>query len=428
MMKIGFVSMPLTGHLNPMTALARKLRSRGHEVVFFAVPDAERIVRAAGLNFAAFGEKEYPIGATPAAYAHLAKLTGEDVILYSTREMHPRRCRVALEQLPAKLLDEGIQALVIDATHFFVELIPISMGMPYVHVWNVLHMDRSGVTPPCIFDWPYEQTPEAAAKYREGARNVKLALAAVEEVAKSWAEKNGLQIDWSSSDPTASKLAIVTQTPREFDFPGACWPATFHYTGPFLDDAGREPIPFAWERLTGQPLVYASMGTLVNGSEHVFRSILDVAGGLPDTQLVLSVGNNLSVGDLGPVPANTIVVPKAPQIELLKRAVLCITHAGINTVFEALAQGVALVAIPVGFDQPGVAARIAYHGVGEFVPVRSLTRAALTEAVQKVLKHPSYRDKARYFQNVIAETHGLNLAADVIERAFQEGNGFPQAH
>jgi hypothetical protein len=59
--------------------------------------------------------------------------------------MHPRRCRVALEQLPAKLLDEGIQALVIDATHFFVELIPISMGMPYVHVWNVLHMDRSGV-------------------------------------------------------------------------------------------------------------------------------------------------------------------------------------------------------------------------------------------------------------------------------------------
>jgi MGT family glycosyltransferase len=257
---------------------------------------------------------------------------------------------------------------------------------------------------------------------------VKLALAAVEEVAKSWAEKNGLQIDWSSSHPTASKLAIVTQTPREFDFPGARWPATFHYTGPFLDDAGREPIPFAWERLTGQPLVYASMGTLVNGSEHVFRSILDVAGGLPDTQLVLSVGNNLSVGDLGPVPANTIVVPKAPQIELLKRAVLCITHGGINTVFEALAQGVALVAIPVGFDQPGVAARIAYHGVGEFVPVRSLTRAALTEAVQKVLKHPSYRDKARYFQNVIAETHGLDLAADVIERAFQEGNEFSQAH
>jgi zeaxanthin glucosyltransferase len=50
-MKIGFISMPLTGHLNPMTALARRLQSRGNEVVFFGVPDAEPIVRAANLEF-----------------------------------------------------------------------------------------------------------------------------------------------------------------------------------------------------------------------------------------------------------------------------------------------------------------------------------------------------------------------------------------
>jgi zeaxanthin glucosyltransferase len=59
-MKIGFVSLPLTGHLNPMAALARKLQSRKHEVVFFGVPDAEPIVRAANLDFIPFGEKDYP--------------------------------------------------------------------------------------------------------------------------------------------------------------------------------------------------------------------------------------------------------------------------------------------------------------------------------------------------------------------------------
>jgi zeaxanthin glucosyltransferase len=63
------------------------------------------------------------------------------------------------------------------------------------------------------------------------------------------------------------------------------------------------------------------------------------------------------------------MVNTAPQIELLKRAPLCITRAGLNTVLEALAQGVPIVAIPIGFDQPGVAARVAYHGVGEFVEV-----------------------------------------------------------
>jgi len=49
-MKIGFISLPLTGHLDPMTSLARKLQARKHEVVFFGVPDAEPIVRAANFQ------------------------------------------------------------------------------------------------------------------------------------------------------------------------------------------------------------------------------------------------------------------------------------------------------------------------------------------------------------------------------------------
>jgi UDP:flavonoid glycosyltransferase YjiC (YdhE family) len=77
--------------------------------------------------------------------------------------------------------------------------------------------------------------------------------------------------------------------------------------------------------------------------------------------------------DLRPLPANTLVVRTAPQIELLKHAVLCITHAGLNAALEALAQGVPMVAIPIGHDQPGVAARIAHHGVGEFMEVDDLT-------------------------------------------------------
>jgi zeaxanthin glucosyltransferase len=56
-MKIGFLSLPLSGHINPMTALARKLQSRGNEAVFFGVPDVEPIVRAANLIFVPFSRK-----------------------------------------------------------------------------------------------------------------------------------------------------------------------------------------------------------------------------------------------------------------------------------------------------------------------------------------------------------------------------------
>jgi zeaxanthin glucosyltransferase len=134
--------------------------------------------------------------------------------------------------------------------------------------------------------------------------------------------------------------------------------------------------------------------------------------------VVLSVGKNIDPGDLGPIAVNTIVVRSAPQIELLKRAALCLTHAGLNTTLEALAEGVPLVAIPIGYDQPGVAARITYHRVGEFVEIGNLTARQLSELIVKVTANPSYRDKARWFQKVLGETRGLDMAADIIDRAF----------
>jgi len=210
---------------------------------------------------------------------------------------------------------------------------------------------------------------------------------------------------------------VITQTPREFDYPDIPWPAEFHYAGPFHDNEGREKVPFPWDKLTREPLVFASMGTLVNGLEYVYRTILDAVRYLSGIQVVLSVGRNIDLDDLGPIPRNTLVVSSAPQIELLKRATVCITHAGLNTTLEALAQGVPMVAIPIGYDQPGVAARIAYHGVGEFLKLEELTVPRLSELVQRVLRKQSYHAKARQLQKVIAGTRGLDLAAEVIERA-----------
>ena len=65
-----------------------------------------------------------------------------------------------------------------------------------------------------------------------------------------------------------------------------------------------------------------------------------------------------------------------------------------------------MVAIPIGYDQPGVAARIAHHGAGEFLEIGDLTAERLSELIQRVQTIPSYRNRARYFQKVIAQTRG----------------------
>ena len=212
-----------------------------------------------------------------------------------------------------------------------------------------------------------------------------------------------------------SKLAYITQVPREFDFENPLLPPQFHYTGPFHDGNGRPKLDFPWDRLTGEPLIYASMGTLMNGRADVFNTIVAGVAKHKGTQLVLSIGDQLDPKQIGPVPSNAIIVNQTPQLEVLKRTSVCITHAGLNTVLESLAQGVPQVGIPITFDQPGVATRIAAKKTGVTVPFEKLTSEHLSTLLNEVLNDSTYRDNARKLQKAIAKTNGLSIAADLVE-------------
>ncbi len=416
-MKIGFLSVPLSGHLYPMATLARTLQSRGHEVVFIGVPDAEAIVRGAGVDFVSYCGEEYPLGSIPKAYGPAGKMHGLDVTTYTCQQIVPRFTEAAFKHLPGVLRRLNVDLLVIDTIHFLIELVPMNMGIPYIQVWNVVHLDLSGQTPPSLFDWPYQTTPAALDRNAQVSHElVGTLFPPVMEVALRYVQENGMEIDWTDPAATVSKLAVISQLPEEFDFPGTPWPPQHHYTGPLHDVAGRSAIEFPWERLDGRPLIYASMGTLLNGSVQTYKTILKSAAQFPEAQFVVSFGNAMQIEDLGEIPKNVIAVQKAPQLELLERATLCITHAGLNTVLESLAQGVPMVGIPVGYDQPGTAARIAHHGVGEFVGIEEeLTVEGLSALVRKVMQTPAYREKAQHFQRIIADRNGLDLAADVVE-------------
>jgi MGT family glycosyltransferase len=322
-----------------------------------------------------------------------------------------------LNLLPATLTAAEVDAVVLDTVLFYTELVPMGLGMPYAHIANALHFDYSGYTPLCFYDWPHENTPAALARNQKGVESFLEMLAPTIAIGRAYAKRVGLDVDWDNPSATISKLAWITQTPRAFDFESSHWPPQFHHTGPFHDGAGRIDVDFPWQRLTGERLIYASMGTLQNGLENVFRAIAEAVTLHRDVQLVLSVGNHLDPEQIGPLPSDTILVKRAPQLELLKRASVCITHAGLNTALEALAQGVPLVAIPVTVDQPGVAARIAEKKTGLVVPLKELTGPRLSLLLDQVLNDFTYRDNARYFQKAIAETNGLSVAADLVEES-----------
>jgi zeaxanthin glucosyltransferase len=405
-MKLGFICLDLPGHLNPMSALAQQLQARNHEVVLLYSSGA------AGLPFVPGPEKDHINENLP----EMSKKQGEDAMQFSVRALLTQT-EAILKSLPAIVKANGIDALIIDKVQFYAELGAMQLGMPYVHVSNAVHHDFSGYTPLCVYGWPHETTPAALARNREGVAKWANLLESVNEGIKAHARSVGLKIDWNNLDSTLSPLASITQVPRAFDFESSHWPSQFHHTGPFHNGKGREKVDFPWERLTGEPLIYASMGTILNGQVDVFRTIVAGVTKNKNLQLVLSIGDQVDPKQIGPVPNNAIIVKRAPQLELLKLATVCITHAGLNTALESLAQGVPQLAIPITYDQPGVAARIAHKRTGVVTSLDKLTADHLAFLLNEVLTNPTYRENARKLQKAIAEANGLSVAADLIEES-----------
>src|SRR4029453_16797039 len=121
---------------------------------------------------------------------------------------------------------------------------------------------------------------------------------------------------------------------------------------------------------------------------------------------------------LADLPGDPIVVGYAPQLELIQRSILTISHGGLNTALEWLAQGVPMVVLPVAYDQPGVGARVEWSGVGRSIPVGRLTVDRLRAAAREVPSAPTYREQAGDLRLAIEAADGLNRAAGVIEEAF----------
>jgi MGT family glycosyltransferase len=405
-MKLGFICINAQGHLNPMTTLARQLQARNHEVVFLYSSEAAGLPCAPGPANDRITEK----------LPEVSEMQGDDAFKFSLGVIMSQT-EMILESLPAMVKENGIDALIIDNIQFYAEVGALHLGLPYIQVAAALHIDFSGYTPLSIYGWPHETTAEALDRNQEGlARFIRLLQGAGAGV-RAYAKRVGLKVDWDDLSFTVSRLASITQVPEAFDFESPFWPPQFHHTGPFHDIGSRPKVEFPWERLTGEPMVYASMGTILNGRVDVFRAIVAALAQNKDLQLVLSVGEQIDPTQIGPVPSNAIIVKKAPQLELLKQASACITHAGLNTVLESLAQGVPQLAIPVTFDQPGVAARIAKKRTGVVTSLDKLTPDHLSTLLEVVLTDPVYRENARKLQKAISEANGLSVAADLVEEA-----------
>jgi zeaxanthin glucosyltransferase len=410
----GFFCLPATGHINPMATLADELQARGHLITFYQIEDCAAQILAVGLRCETFGRQTIPRGSMPEFFAKLGRLRGRAGMAY-TLEFLLSLYEAALQELPESLRRDPVDTLVVDQAFHPVGSIAEHLGVPFVNICNCLMLNEDVGVPPFNRGWSYDPGWCARLRNRGAIKLLNLFMyqpffRLINKTRREW----GLREIRRLND-VFSTLAQIAQQPPEFEFPRRDLPTSFYFTGPFHRAKSRVPIDFPWDRLDGRPLVFASMGTVQNGMEWVFRIIAEACDGL-GIQLVMSLGGNITPENLGRLSGNPLTVCYAPQLELLQRARLVITHAGLNTALESLTQGVPMVAIPVTNDQPAVAARIAWTGTGEVVPLKKLNARRLRAAIVRVMETERYRLAAHRMKDQIAERNGLTHAADLVER------------
>ncbi len=417
-MHFGIITPPVQGHILPFGALGRELISRGHRVTVIQMADAEERVRAEGLEFLAVGQRDHPHGSLPESLAQLGRLQGFAALRFTinaVRKTTEMLCRDA----PVAIRTAGIDILLVDQTEPGGGTIAEHLGLPFVTICNALPLNRESAVPPPFTSWPtgdeWWQELRNEMGYAVSARVMSPVTRVVAQYRRLW----NLPAHRRAED-SFSKLAQISQLPAQFDFPRWKLPDCFHYAGPQRDQR-RPEVDFPWHKLDGRALVYASLGTLQYSKEHVFRCFAEACAQLRDVQLVMAHCGGLSEEAIRSLPGDPIAVVYAPQASLLRKARLALTHAGLNTVLDALRSGVPIVAVPITYEQPAIAARVEWAGVGKQLPLKRLTAPRLRATIRQVLDNQAYTQQSRRLAEAIGRAGGVEEAARIIEQVAREG-------
>jgi UDP:flavonoid glycosyltransferase YjiC (YdhE family) len=94
------------------------------------------------------------------------------------------------------------------------------------------------------------------------------------------------------------------------------------------------------------------------------------------------------------------VFKSVPQLEILSRADLFITHGGFNSIKESIFYTVPMLVFPIEFktDHPGNSARVIYHRFGLRGDARKDSPSGIKEKIETLLSDGSFKKNMQIFQ------------------------------
>ncbi len=362
-----FLNLPLYGHVNPTLAVAQELVQRGQQVFYYLTEEFRASVQATGATFRPYESK----------INNSAPAIGYNFSISVLGSMLEEEVNYVLPQVIDRVRTDRPDVIVYDFL--------CAWGREVVEELRIPAVSTRGTY----------------------ASNNHFNLS--EQVAKSMGSNVAPSPFFDKMRQWQSVPNIVF-IPRFFQPAGETFDEQYLFVGPPILPR-YQTIAFPFDKLESErPLLYISLGSIVTNQLAFYQSCFEAFGEQP-WQVVLSIGKETDLAQLGSVPKNFLLSSYVPQLEILPRTQVFVTHAGTISVMESLYFGVPMVLIPQQFEQQWHARRTVDLGAGLLLDKNEVTATTLHEAVERIAKDASYREHAQQLQQATRAAGGQQRAA-----------------
>jgi zeaxanthin glucosyltransferase len=418
-----------SGHLTAALAFAKRLGDAGHHVQFAGLADDREAAVKRGFEYVSLLEDAYPAGSTKDRQARLAAAKGTR-LLRALRE-ETTRWEAACRDLGARIgmlkehaWDVGIGDIQLPLASFMfqrlgVRHVVLQTALP-ITIRSAPHLTSSRLPAASLWGRVQEQADWLQRLALRRGRNALMRLVAGANPIAHLSRV--FDVPASSMDVHGFRVPHLVACPKEFDFPLPS-PSRFQYAEPMVD-LSRADDPFDLPAAAaGKKLVYVALGTQsfrVRGPSTFLGKVLEAFRSASDTHVVIAAAESHDALAARGVPDNVTLLRFAPQLAILRRASAMVVHAGLNSIKECVLMGVPMVAFPKRFDQPGNAARVAFHKLGVMGDFDSVSASEIRRMVEEV-HSPQYRNAVSSMRERFVEAATVQPGVRFIEQLAQGG-------
>lgn len=369
------INLPYSGHTNPTLGLAEELVNRGHSVGYINAPSFKEKIEATGAVFIPYDD--YP-----------NNLTDQQV---------KTRCFLAAYYTGLRV-GKDYDLLLYELFFYLGKMLADNLGKPCIRQFS-------------MFAWNDHVVNTFIHK---SSMWYILRLKSVRKLITR-NSSHGIKIKYdemiSEINHNIPQLNIV-YTSKEFQLFADEFDERFQFVGPSISTRISEvTIPFDEME---HSIIYVSMGTVLGKNKKIYQSCIRAFDG-ENFSVIMSLGKYIKKDSLESIPSNFYVYESVPQLEVLKRASLFITHGGMNSVNESIFYGVPMLVAPIGGDQPTIADRVEDLGMGFRIKGDKIAPTKLKQLARLIIKEKNFKENVMNQSSSMKQAGGIYKAADLVE-------------